>query len=85
MPEYSIFFIHLQLIKLGYKGGDPVNWTKVSNEALNTISEFMEVFNFDDMLHGTGKKGVFTENLAYKRMRNITSPSSSSSRDRHGP
>jgi len=42
----------------------------------------MEVFNFDDMLHGTGKKVIFTENIAYKRMRNITSPSSPSPRDK---
>lgn len=37
------------------KANQPVNWTKVSTQALNVIKGFMEIFNFDDMLHGSAK------------------------------
>lgn len=41
-----------QLFNLSYTNSKPVNWNKVSGEALNAIKNFMEIFNFDDMLHG---------------------------------
>lgn len=41
-----------QLFNLSYTNNQPLNWVKTSTEALNLIKSFMEVFNFDDMLHG---------------------------------
>ena len=44
----------LFILKLIQSDSKPVNWTKVSSEALSLLKNFMEIFNFDDMLHGTG-------------------------------
>ena len=43
------------LFSLNYNSGQPTNWIKISSEALNNIRCFMDIFNFDDMLHGSGK------------------------------
>ena len=34
-------------------GNQPVNWQKVSAEAMNIIKGFIDVFYFEDMLHGS--------------------------------
>jgi len=41
-----------QIFSLSYASNQPVNWIKISTEALNLIRGFIEVFSFDDMLHG---------------------------------
>jgi nucleoporin NDC1 len=71
------------LFSLNFKNGQPTNWLKVSNEALNNIKCFMDIFNFDDMLHGSGKlhipSGVFEKtnkfsNFGLKQRANVMSP-----------
>jgi len=71
-----------QLFSLSYTNSKPVNWTKVSTEALGLLKNFMEIFNFDDMLHGTGAGKVsqlldspqrFPTSTLIKRT-NVTSP-----------
>jgi hypothetical protein len=52
------------LFSLNFKNGQPTNWIKVSNEALNNIKCFMDIFNFDDMLHGSGKLNVAFEPIS---------------------
>ena len=48
----------------------------MSNEALNVIKDFMEVFSFDDMLHGVDKQARLTDEGVYKRV-NVLTPLSS--------
>lgn len=66
-----------QLFSLSYTSSQPVNWTKVSTEALNLIKSFMEIFNFDDMLHGKTMQPEtptrFSSSSALRRV-TITSP-----------
>ncbi len=64
------------------KGGQPVFWTKICNEALMSITAFMDVFNFDEMLHGTSRSDSSTTignkfsqgTLPHKRGIALTSP-----------
>ncbi|RNA32452.1 nucleoporin NDC1 [Brachionus plicatilis] len=51
----------------------PVNWIKVSTEALNVIKDFMEVFSFDDMLHGSSAHSDPYDSNLYKRF-SVVSP-----------
>ena len=48
-------YARAQLFSLNYKSGQPTNWIRVSHEALRSITNFMEIFNFDDMLHGSAR------------------------------
>lgn len=65
-----------QLFSLSYTNNQPLNWLKVSNEALNLIKGFMEIFNFDDMLHGKvmNQPETPTRFANLRRVNNITSP-----------
>lgn len=65
-----------QLFSLSYTNNQPLNWQKVSNEALNLIKGFMEIFNFDDMLHGKvmNQPETPTRFANLRRVNNITSP-----------
>lgn len=74
----------LQLFCLNYKNGQPINWTSVSTEALNIIKGFIDIFSFDDMLHGTNAErssatstfdsGLASSRPSSKRLSNLTSP-----------
>lgn len=79
---YDVFIFIL--FKLINKDGQPVNWNKACNEALSTIFGFMEVFNFDDLIHGSGKvMDRVSANKPYPRI--VTSPIRDASRSTFSP
>jgi hypothetical protein len=65
-----------QLFTLSYTNNQPLNWLKASTEALNCIKGFVEIFSFDDMLHGKGMSQPETPTRfsSLRRVNNITSP-----------
>jgi hypothetical protein len=78
-----IFFV-IQFISFKKIDGQPVNWNKACNEALSAIFGFMEVFNFDDLIHGGGKiMERISANKPYSRM--VTSPMRDTSRAMFSP
>ena len=56
----------------------PINWNKLSSEALNLIKSFIEIFSFDDLLHGNGCLNQLVDDSSrftrIKRVNSIGSP-----------
>lgn len=67
-----------QLFSLSYTNSKPINWQKTSSEALHLIKGFIEVFSFDDMLHGKAMNQPDTPTRfqagSVLRRVNVTSP-----------
>jgi len=65
-----------QIFSLSHTTNQPTNWFKVSTEALKVLNDFIEIFSFDDMLHGSPPPpySLAAGSCTLRRTINATSP-----------